>query len=126
MAVSTAQPFPPTPKQATAQTDTGAVTLTATALAAESGATLARAERILPVAARMVLDYAPGAPVVLLNEAVIRFGGYLAGSDYGAVRTETVGPQSVEYAMNHAAAFRNSGAAALLTRHKRRRGGSVG
>ena len=33
---------------------------------------------------------------------------------------------SVEYQMNHAAAFRNSGAAMLLTGHKVRRAGSVG
>ena len=41
-------------------------------------------------------------------------------------KTETVGPFTVEYAMNHAAAFRNSGAASLLTRHKVRRAGAVG
>ena len=74
----------------------------------------------------MVLDYAPAAPTALLNEAVIRFAGYLASADYGAVRTQGLGPQSLEWVSNHAAAFRNCGAAALLTRHKVRRAGSVG
>ena len=126
MAVTTAQPFPPPPKAQPAPPPTPGVTITAAELAAEIGADLPRAERILAVAARMVLDYAPEAPVELLNEAIIRFGGYLAQSDFGTIRTETLGPKSVEYQLNHATAFRNCGAAMLLTRHKVRRGGSVG
>ena len=132
MAVSrTALPYP-LPRGINVKTtdddenDEGAVTIAAAQLAEEIGADLPRAERLLQVAAQGVLDYAPRAPEALLNEAVVRFAGYLAQSDYGAVRTETLGPKSVEYTMNHAAAFRNSGAAALLTRHKVRRGGSVG
>ena len=50
----------------------------------------------------------------------------LVQNDYGTIRTEEIGPKRVEYHLNHAAMFRNSGAAALLTRHKRRRAGSVG
>ena len=129
MAVNTALPWPPQPGAKTPVTpspDTGAVTLTASELAAETGADLPRAERLLQVAAQMVLDYAPQAPTALLNEAVIRFGGYLVQSDYGTIRTEEIGPKRVEAHLNHAAMFRNSGAAALLTRHKRRRAGSVG
>ena len=128
MVVNTALPYPPPPgaKPVTPSTDTGAVTLTAAQLAEATGAPLAVAERLLQVAARTVLDYAPQAPVVLLNEAVVRLGGYLAQSDFGGVRSETTGPVSVEYNLNHAAAFRNSGAAALLTRHKVRRGGAIG
>ena len=100
--------------------------VTAQQLADESGATLERATRVLPVAVQTVTDYAPDAPEALRDEAVYRFGGYLLASDYGTVRTEALGPQSVEYQMNHAAAFRNSGAAMLLTGHKVRRAGSVG
>ena len=37
--------------------------LTATALAEETGATLARAERVLPAATARVEAYAPGAPM---------------------------------------------------------------
>ena len=100
--------------------------VTAEQLAAESSATVERSERVLPVAERMVTDYAPDAPEELRDEATFRFAGYLLGSDYGAVRTETIGPRSVEYVVNHASAFRNSGAAALLTRYRVRRAGSIG
>ena len=62
------------------------------ALAAETGANLDRAERILAVATAEVLAYAPHAPGAILNEAVIRLGGYLAQSDYGTIRSESLGP----------------------------------
>ncbi len=100
--------------------------LTAQQLADESGAELARAERILAVAQRMVEDYAPAAPEELRNEAIVRFGGYLLGSDYGAVTEEEIGPRRMNYTVNHAAAFRNSGAEMLLTVYRVRRGGVVG
>ena len=99
--------------------------VTAQELADETGATLARATRLLPVAVQAVTDYAPTAPEVLRDEAVIRFAGYLAQSDFGPVRSEAIGPLSREYQTNHAAAFRNSGAAMLLTAHKIRRGGLI-
>ena len=102
------------------------VTVTAQQLADESGAAIARATRVLPVATQAVTDYAPDAPEPLQNEAVLRFGGYLLGSGYGEVRSKSIGPLSVEHVVNHAAAFRNSGAAALLTRHKVRRAGAIG
>ena len=122
----TALPYPPPPGLAgDSDDDTGAVTITAAELATATGADADTAERLLPVARRVVLDYAPAAPTELLNEAVVRFAGYLAG-DFGAVRSEGIGELSVEYAMNHAAAFRNCGAAGLLTRYKVRRGGSIG
>ena len=44
------------------------------------------------------------------NEAVVRLGGYLAQSDFGGIVKEEIGAKSVEYAMNHAAAFQRSGA----------------
>ena len=102
------------------------VTLTATALAAEIGATEERATRLLAVATEAVTRYAPNAPEALANEATIRFAGYLAQSDYGTIRTESIGPMTVEYVTNHATMFRNSGAEALLTRFKRRRAGAIG
>ena len=126
-----AQPFPPLPDLCAEPEPTPepepepAVTLTAQELADETGATLDRAERILAVATAIVLEYAPAAPTALLNEAVIRLGGYLAQSDYGTVREETIGPRSVSYQMNHAAMFRNSGGQALLTRWKKRRAGVI-
>ena len=84
-----------------------------------------RAERILEVASDMVTEYAPHAPTSILNEAVVRLGGYLAQSDYGGIREESVGQRSVSYQMNHAMMFRNSGAQALLTRWKARRAGVI-
>ena len=104
--------------------------VTAEALAKEAisplptAADLERATRVLAVQA--VDDYAPNAPDALKDEAVIRFGGYLLGSDYGGVRTDEVGPQRMEYTTNHAAAFRNCGAAMLLTRYVVRRAGAIG
>ena len=88
---------------------------------------LAMAERLLAVAIAKVDDYAPSAPAVLKNEAVIRFAGYLGGSDFGGVQDESIGPRSVTYTppSTNAAMFRNSGAAALLTSHKKRRGGLI-
>ena len=103
-----------------------AVTLTAAELAAETGADLSRATRVLGVATAMVEDYAPLAPPAVQKEAAIRFGGWLLASDYGAIRAETLGPMSADYVTNHSAAFRNCGAAMLLTRWKVRRGGIIG
>ena len=103
--MSTALPWPEPPgaERATAGP------LTAEALAAEIGADLERATRLLATATAVVGDYAPTAPEALRNEAVIRFAGYLAGADYGATRTLTLGPQTVENVVNHAAMFRNCG-----------------
>ena len=106
-----------------------AVTLTAQQLTDEVGGekpgSVKRATRVLAVAAELVTDYAPDAPDVIHNEAVIRLGGWLLQSDYGGVRSESLGPQSVDYTTNHAAAFRTSGAMMLLTRYKRRRAGAI-
>ena len=102
-----------------------AVTITADELAAETSITEARAARLLPVAVAIVSEYAPLAPVAILNEAVIRLVGYLGSVDYGTIRSESLGPMAVDYVTNHSAAFRNSGAAMLLTRWRRRRAGVI-
>ena len=105
------------------------VTLTAAELAAEIGGDELSASRLLAVASVMVEQYAPEAPAALQNEAVIRFAGYLAGSAYpfyGAVASETVGPVNYSFPVNHADAFRRSGAAMLLTRYRVRRAGLAG
>ena len=102
-----------------------AVTITPQELADETSATVERATRVLAVATEAVTRYAPDAPDALQNEAAIRFGGYLLGSDYGAVADESIGPRSASYTQNHAAMFRNSGAAALLTRYRVRRAGTI-
>ena len=116
----TAEPFP-----APADDCTG-VTLTIDELAEAMGMSETNARRLLGVAARAVNDYAPRAPSALANEATIRYAGYLVNSLPGGIRRQAIGPKVLEYVTNHAAAFRNSGAAALLTRHKRRRARSIG
>ena len=84
-------------------------------------------ESLLAAASLRVNQYAPHAPTALKNEAVIRFAGYMMGSDFGGVKSESIGPRAVEYTppSNNAAMFRNSGAAGLLTTYRRRRGGAI-
>ena len=106
-----------------------AVTLTVVQLAARvKGAAedSATAAQLLAVASALVEQYAPGAPVALQNEAAVRFAGYLAQSDFGAIPKESIGPRSVDYVTNHANAWRNSGAAMLLSRWRVRRAGAIG
>ena len=78
------------------------------------------------LAAARVEREAPGAPQAVKDEAVIRMAGYWAQSDYGSIRTETIGPRSIEYVVNHANAWRASGAYGLLAPWKVRRGGVIG
>lgn len=77
-------------------------------------------------AAARVEAYAPDAPQALRDEAAIRFAGYLAQADFATVKSETIGPRSTEYNMDHAAAWRNSGAAMLLSPWRVRRAGKIG
>ena len=114
-------PWPTTPAAVTAAV--------ARVKAAAQGAALdsdTRAAELGAVASAMVEQYAPGAPGALKDEAVIRFAGYLAQSDFGTIAKEGIGPRDVEYVTNHASAFRNSGAAMLLTRWRVRRAGAIG
>ena len=127
VARDTALPYPlPAGLSDDDDTTTTGVTITADVLAAEIRATEPRAARLLEVATEHVERYAPDAPSSLLNESVIRFAGYLNGSDYGGFRQQTVGPKTLEFVVNHAAAFRNSGAAMLLSVYKVRRAGAIG
>jgi len=95
-------------------------------------------EQVLAVATARVLRYAPEASDGIHDEAVTRFGGYILWSDYGGVSEETVAfhseeastgsltSKSVKRPTNHAAAFRNSGAAGLLAPWRTHRAGRVG
>ena len=76
-------------------------------------------------AARVELE-APDAPQAVRDECVIRYAGYMAQADFGGVVDETIGPMSITYTVNHAAAFRNCGAAGLLAPWKVRRAGAIG
>ncbi|MCY4394987.1 MAG: hypothetical protein OXC10_07630 [Rhodospirillaceae bacterium] len=106
-----------------------AVTLTPEALAARiQGAATepAAAESLLALAKARVELYAADAPEAVQNEAAIRYAGYMAQSDFGAIRKESIGPSDIEYVTNHAAGFRNSGAAGLLAPWRVRRAGVIG
>ena len=77
-------------------------------------------------AAAYIERAAPGAPQAIKDEAVIRFAGYLASSDFGAVKREQVGEVAFEHATNHGRIFYNSGAGALLSPWKKRRATVIG
>lgn len=79
------------------------------------------ADALGAMAAARVEREAPGAPQAVKNEAVIRYAGYMAQADFGSIRREEIGPRSVEFTLNHAAAFRLSGAYGLLAPWKVRR-----
>ena len=123
-------PRPPGVKAASdpgeATTPSTTISLTAAVLAAEARVELAKAERMLPVVIAMVDRYAPNAPAAVKNEACVRFGSYLLTSRANNVTSRSAGPISADYVVNHAPAFRNSGAAALLTAWKVRRAGAIG
>ena len=123
MAVNTAQPVG---APDCGDEPAGRVTLTAAVVAAETGADIDRARRVLETAAALALRYAPAAPVAVLNEAVLRCCGYLLDHPADARRSETTGALSASWAATHTAALRHSGAMALLTAYKARRAGAVG
>lgn len=83
------------------------------------------ATRLRAVAKELVQEYAPDAPEYLLNEATIRAAGWLNEGGFGYVREGTAGPLTVSYATSQKNALYHSGAAALLTRWKRRRAGAL-
>ena len=86
-----------------------------------------RIDALGAAAAAMVEQYAASAPQALRNEAVIRFAGYLnEAKGYGAISQEDIGPLQLSRTTNHATAFRNSGAAGLLSRWRVRRAGAIG
>ena len=106
-----------------------AVTLTredlAQAIAGPGNITETRVEALLAFARERVEKTAPDAPDAVANEAVIRFAGYMYGSDFGGIRKEELGPKSVEYVTNHANAWRNSGAAGVLAPWAIKRAGVI-
>ena len=105
----------------------GPSTLTAAELASFLGIEAPRAATLLEVARLRVDTYAPAAPAAMANEAVRRFAGYLNEADsFGAISQEDIGPLQISRTTNHANAFRNSGAAALLSRWRVRRAGAIG
>ena len=83
-------------------------------------------ERVMGVASALVERYAATAPQPVKNEAVIRCGGFLMGSDYGGVTSEGAADQTITYAahpIGGSNAFRRSGAMGLLSPWRVRRVG---
>ncbi len=80
---------------------------------------------ICKAAATYIQRYAPEAPQEIKDEALIRFAAIL----YTPVDSQTKmqdGEMIMEFETNHAAFFRRSGAAALLSPWKIRRAGAIG
>ena len=122
-------PWPPTTSAAarTAAANRLSAAVGGRTLAADSTVDMDATNSLGEAAAAMVEDYAPGAPQPLKDEALIRFAGYLAQSDFGTVIKESGLPgHEAEYVTNHANAWRNSGAGMLLTRWRVRRAGTIG
>ena len=92
-----------------------------------AGLTRDKAVRLLPVVVEIVDDYAPDAPAAVSDEAAIRLGGYLGAATptpnvaQGALSIGDITTSS-QGAHSHARAFAVSGAEALLSRWRVRRG----
>ena len=123
MAVATAalSPWPTTPAA-----QANAIARLQSAVAGRAKRSDEEACALGALASARVEREAPGAPQAIRDEAVIRYAGYMAGSDYGAVRQESIDPKSIEYVVNHANAWRNCGAGGLLAPWKVRRAGVIG
>ena len=120
MAVATLSPWPNT-------TATVALAAARTCLGDALGLTdESTLDRLGSTAAELVERYAPDAPQPVKNEAVVRCAGWLQQQPSAAIRGETVGPLSVDYAPTHMSALRHSGAMALLAPWKVRRAGAIG
>ena len=102
-----------------------AITVTAAHLADFLNIELSFAQELLAAAIDRVNGYAPKATTAAKNRAVTMFAGYMAQSDGGAIQRDTLGPMTVDYVVSHGSAFRNCGAAAMLSRYRRRRGSAA-
>ena len=102
-----------------------AITLTASELQAALGIDSATAIRLLPVATELVNRFAPDAPGVIADEAVVRTAAWLHEAPAAGQTSETTGDLSTRYAASSMSALRNSGAMSLLSPWKQRRAGAV-
>ena len=118
-----------------------AVTIEPQQFAASLGMQAHGIEPLLRAVSIMVLEYAEDAPDDLHNAAVIRAGAWLAQTPAASVRSHSTrsdvaegdtnpggsssNETTTQYAVSEKSALIHSGAAALLTRYKRRRGGLI-
>ena len=82
-------------------------------------------DRLGSTASSLVERYASGAPQSIKNEGVIRTCGWLVEQPSAALRSIGVGDVTRTYATSSMSALRHSGAMALLTSWRIRRGGSI-
>ena len=100
--------------------------ITAAKLAAILGTDMATAERLLEVSNLLVIKFAPQAPNIIRNEAIVRCSGWLNESPSGGQRSESEGDVSTAYTPSMTSALRHSGAMGLLSPWKVRRAGKIG
>ena len=104
-----------------------------TYLVAQFNVDTPRAQELVTVAERAAERYEPSSPSWARAEAVIRHAAYVADAGSGAVRSESetveTGPRTVtrsrDLIADHSGAFRRSGAAAVLSPYRKRRGGLI-
>ena len=89
----------------------------------------ADATRLLPVVVEMVDHYAPAAPDAISNEAAIRVASHISQQPADARSSESYDILGVSFEVRHATSaispLRASGAMALLSPYKVRRGGAI-
>ena len=115
----------PWPDETDANAWAAAVARLRAAIAGRAAESDEAASALGAMASARVEREAPTAPQAIRDEATIRFAGYMAGGDYGAVRSETIGPRSVDYTTNHSNAWRSCGAHALLAPWRVHRAGKT-
>lgn len=84
-----------------------------------------RAAQLLAVAGALVTRYAPGAPDAVQNEATVRVAGWIAWRSDAGIVSQKQGEQEVTLMPGQLGPLRYSGAMALLSPWKVRRGGAV-
>ena len=96
------------------------------------GASSIEIERLGAACSARIELYAPLAPAAIRTAALILFAGYLAEASrrgFGVLRSETTDLGDVKLVhdsiTNHSAAFKNCGAAGILSSWKIRRGGTL-
>ena len=85
----------------------------------------AQVDAVMGLLSARIQQYAPGAPLAVRREAATRFWGYLAQAAQPSVGAVDLGHIKQTPPYSHAAAFRNSGVAALLAPWRIRRAGLV-
>ena len=100
-----------------------AVTITASELASALGVDAGTATRLLEVATELVERYAPLAPGVVQDEAVVRTSSWLHQAPAAGQISESVGDLSTRWSASSMSALRHSSAMSLLSPWKRRRAG---